>query len=68
MTGIAINSGEERSVGYIQLQIGQVTETVTVQAEVEAVNLVNRERSGTLTGDQLDELALRGRDVFDAVA
>ena len=48
--------------------MGQVTETVTVKAEVEAVNLVNGERSGTLTGDQLDEIALRGRDVFDAVS
>jgi hypothetical protein len=67
-TGIAINSGEERAVGNIKLQIGQVSETVTIKAEVEAVNLVNGERSGTLTGDQLDELALRGRDVFDAVS
>ena len=67
-TGIAINSGEQRSLGNIKLQIGQATETVTVKAEVEAVNLVNGERAGTLTGDQLDELAVRGRDVFDAVS
>src|ERR1019366_8315987 len=67
-TGIAINSGEQRSLGNIKPQIGKATETVTVKAEVEAVNLVNGERAGTLTGDQLDELAVRGRDVFDAVS
>ena len=67
-TGIAINAGEERSAGEIKLQLGQVTETVTVKAEVAAVNLTTGERSGTLTGDQLDELALRGRDIMDAIS
>ena len=67
-TGIAISSGEQRAVGNIKLQIGQLSETVSVRAEIETVNLVNGERSGTLTGDQLDELALRGRDIFDAVS
>lgn len=67
-TGIAVSSGEHRDLGNIELQMGQVTETVSVKAEVESVNLVNGERSGELTGDQLDEIALRGRDVFDAVS
>ena len=67
-TGIAINTGEERSLGQIHLQLGQVSETVTVKAEVAAVDISTGERSGTLTGDQLDELALRGRDIFDAVS
>jgi hypothetical protein len=32
------------------------------------VNLASGERSGTLTGEQLDQIALRGRDIFDAVS
>ena len=67
-TGIAINAGESRSAGEIKLQLGQVTETVTVKAEVAAVNLTTGERSGTLESDQLDALALRGRDIMDAVS
>src|ERR1019366_3853692 len=67
-TGIAINTGEARSVGQIKLQLGQVSETVTVRAEVASVDLTTGERSGALTGNQLDELALRGRDIFDAVS
>jgi hypothetical protein len=67
-TGITIESGEQRSLGEIRLQLGQVSDTVTVTAEAAAVNLVTGERAGTLTGNQLDEIALRGRDVFDAVS
>ena len=67
-TGIAIDAGEQRSAGEIRLQLGQVSESVTVTAEAAAVNLVTGERAGTLTGPQLDEIALRGRDIFDAVS
>ncbi len=67
-TGISINTGEARSVGQIKLQLGQVNETVTVKAEVASVEMTTGERSGTLTGNQLDEIALRGRDIFDAVS
>jgi hypothetical protein len=67
-TDIAIDSGEQRSVGEIRMQLGQVSENVIVTAEAAAVNLVTGERAGTLTGPQLDEIALRGRDIFDAVS
>ena len=33
-----------------------------------AVNLASGEKSGTLTSDQLENLALRGRDIFDAIS
>src|SRR5262249_38985178 len=67
-TGIAIDSGEQRSLGQIHLELGAVSETVTVTADVAAVNLSTGERSGTLTGEQLDHIALRGRDIFDAIS
>jgi len=67
-TGIAMSSGEERSLGQIRLDVGAVSERVTVSAEAVAVNLVNGEKSGVLTSDELDHLALRGRDIFDAIA
>lgn len=67
-TGLEVSSNEQRSVGQIKLDVGQVTESVTVNAEAVAVDLSSGERAGTLTGEQLDEIALRGRDIFDAVS
>src|SRR5690349_20254704 len=42
--GIQLNSGEERNLGVIHLQIGDVAETVTVTAEVVAVNTATGEK------------------------
>ena len=67
-TGISIDADEQRSLGQIKLRVGQVSETVTVTAEAVTVNTANGERSGTLSGEQLDEMALRGRDIFDAIS
>lgn len=67
-TGITLNASEQRSLGSIQLDVGQVSDSVTVTAEAVSLNLATGERSGTLTGQQLDQIALRGRDVFDAVS
>ena len=67
-TGILINADEQRSLGQIKLQVGQVSESVTITAEAVTVNTANGERAGTLSGEQLDEIALRGRDIFDAIS
>jgi hypothetical protein len=67
-TGIALSAAQQRSLGQIRLDVGQVTDSVTVTAEAVTVELSTGERSGTLTGDQLDQIALRGRDVMDAVS
>jgi hypothetical protein len=67
-TGILINASEHPDLGIIKLQLGQVSETVTVTADVVTVNTANGERAGTLSGEQLDEIALRGRDIFDAIS
>jgi hypothetical protein len=66
--GIVINSGEQRSLGVIHLQIGDVSNTITVSAEVVAVNTSTGERASSLGAEELDSLALRGRDVFDAIS
>ncbi|MDQ6678733.1 MAG: Plug and carboxypeptidase regulatory-like domain-containing protein, partial [Acidobacteriota bacterium] len=66
--GIALDSSEQRSLGQIYLQLGQATESVTVVANAASVNLASGERSGTLDSTQLEHLALKGRDVFDAIS
>lgn len=67
-TEILINADEHRLLGQIKLQIGQVSESVTITADAVTVNTTNGERAGTLSGEQLDEIALRGRDIFDAIS
>ena len=65
--GIEIVTGEQRSMGQIRLQVGETSESVTVTAEASRVELGSSEKAGTLTGTQLNEMALKGRDFFDAV-
>ena len=67
-TGIAMGSGEQRSLGQIHLDVGAVSEQVTVTAGAVSINLVSGEKSGILTNDELDHIALRGRDIFDAIS
>jgi hypothetical protein len=67
-TGIALNSSEQRSLGEIHLQLGEVADTVTVSAEIAQVNTVTGEKAGVLNAEELTGLALRGRDIFDAVS
>jgi hypothetical protein len=67
-TGIVISSSEQRSLGQIALQLGDVTDTVTVQAEAAVVNTATGEKSSSLDARELSTLALRGRDIFDAVS
>ncbi len=64
---IVINASD-RKTEDVSLTIGQLNESVTVTAEVMTVNLSTGEGSGTLDGNQLDQIALRGRDIFDAVS
>src|SRR3984957_20509553 len=65
-TGILINADEQRALGELKLEVGRVTESVTVTATAVTVNTASGERAGTLSGEQLDEIALRSRDIFDA--
>lgn len=65
-TGIALNPGDTRSVSGIQLELGQATETVTVQSALGSVAPVDSgERSALLTTKDLENLALVGRNVTE---
>jgi len=61
---IAVSASEIRSLGRLTLQIGEVREAVSVTAEVTPLQLSSAERSGTVTGAQINNLALKGRDFF----
>jgi hypothetical protein len=65
VTGIDITAGEIRDMGPMTLLLGEVREAVTVMDSPPAVQLASGEKSGLVSGDQLNELALKGRDFFD---
>lgn len=61
-TGIEITAGDRRSVGALVLQVGVLTETVSISAPPADVQTVSAERSGLITQRQVTDLMLIGRD------
>jgi hypothetical protein len=67
-TGVAVRSGEQRSLGVVNLEVGSAAETVTVTAEAASVMAASGERAGVVTDQELSSLAIKSRDIMDAVA
>jgi hypothetical protein len=59
---ITVSAAERRSLGVLTLEVGQLQEKVTVTAEVTPVQTASSERAGLVSGDQMQNLALKGRD------
>src|SRR5437016_4053111 len=62
-TGLVVSANEHVAAGDIQLQIGAVSETVTVEAVGAMVQTESAEHSAVLTSNQLENLTTRGREV-----
>lgn len=62
LTGLQVISSETRDLGQIELALGQLQQTVTVADTAAALQAASSERSGLVSGSQLEELALKGRD------
>jgi hypothetical protein len=61
-TGLNVTAAERLSAGEFRLQVGDVTESVTVDASGTPVQLSSEDRSGLLTSAQISTLMARGRD------
>ena len=61
---IVISSSETRDLGRIMLQLGNVTEEISVTAEATPLQTASSEKSSLVTGTQLSAIALKGRDFF----
>lgn len=59
-----LTSSEVRDLGTLTLPIGETREVVTVETQATPVQVASGERSGIVTGSQLNNLALKGRDFF----
>ncbi len=60
--GIVLGATERVAVRTIALEVGGVSETVSVQAEAVQVQTTNGARSGLITRDTMEDIALKGRD------
>jgi hypothetical protein len=63
-TGLELTVSEIRDFGQITLTLGEARETVTVIDTAPPLQLGSAEKSGVVSGEQLNELALKGRDFF----
>ena len=60
--GIDLASTERIALRAIPLEVGGVSETVTVQAESVQVQTTTAARSGLITRDNIEDISLKGRD------
>jgi hypothetical protein len=62
MRGIVATAAERRSVGNLTLQVGEVEQRIEVTADASFVQTASSERAGLISGDQVMNLAIKGRD------
>jgi hypothetical protein len=61
---IILGLSETRDLGRLTLDIGNLIDTISVTAEVTAVQTSSSERSATIDGSQLNTEAIKGRDMM----
>ena len=65
---INLLSSEIRDLGKLALEVGGITETVSVTSEVTPVQVADSSRRSTITVDDLANIQMKGRDVFGLLA
>ena len=65
--GIELGATERLSLRAIALEIGGLSEVVTVQSESIKVQTTSGERSATITASQIEDIGLRGRDFMGSL-
>src|ERR1035437_1704711 len=61
---IVVEAQETRNVGNLALQIGNLSDSITVIADATPVQLASSEKSYGIDANQLDKVTLKGRDLF----
>lgn len=64
MEKIEVTAAEVRTLGNLTLAVGETKDSVTVTAEATPIQLGSAERSGLVSGSQLNEIAIKGRDLM----
>jgi hypothetical protein len=61
---VAVGLSENRDLGKLALDVGSASDTVTVTAEATPIQTSTAERSSVIDGNQLNNEALRGREMM----
>ena len=67
-TGINVSAAETVALSELKLEVGQVADSVKVEAQAVSVQTETAERAGVLTTSQVQNLAIRGRNVTSLVS
>ncbi|MBI3684009.1 MAG: carboxypeptidase regulatory-like domain-containing protein [Acidobacteria bacterium] len=59
-----LTAAETLTLGEIRLEVGSTTESVTVTAQGATVQTASSERAGVITGSQVENILIRGRNVL----
>jgi hypothetical protein len=65
---LMLTASETLPVGDIVLEVGNVTDSVTVTTEGAVVQTASSERAGVITGSQVQDIQVLGRNVTDLLA
>jgi outer membrane receptor protein involved in Fe transport len=65
---VALSAAEVRDLGKVKLEVGALTETLTVTSEVTPVQVADSARRKTVTGDDLQNIQMKGRDIYNLLA
>ncbi|MCU1234701.1 MAG: TonB-dependent receptor, plug, partial [Candidatus Solibacter sp.] len=61
-TGLELSPGSNIPLGIVKLEVGAVSESVTIRAEGSVVQTGTSERSGTVTSEEIQDLTVLNRD------
>ena len=62
---IALNANDKLAVGDLTLEVGAVTESIEVTAQAALLQTESVERSATITGKQIENIEVNGRNPLD---
>ncbi len=65
ITGIELHAGDSRTVPALALNVGSESQTVTVSAGAEMMPVENGQRTDVLESEEIENLALEGRDTTE---
>lgn len=65
VNSVVLTASETLPVGKIRLEVGNVSQSVTVTAQGATVETASSEHASVITGNQVENLLVRGRNVTD---
>jgi hypothetical protein len=64
-TNVQVNANDKFSAGILTLEVGAITEEVSVTGRVSELQTTSGERAGTLESSALTNIAINGRNLFN---